>query len=413
MMKKFIKFIERVDYWAIILLPFSVGISPALANTVIGIMVAAFFIKRVIKKEKLGKASLPVIVFGVFIAFGALSFLNTPSIKDSIHGMTKLVKLFMVFLICSEEVKDKKHLERIAASAALAIALVGIDALWQFSFGRDFIRGNYLQEAIGLSRATASFPGSNGLGVYLTALTPLVAGIALFSKISREKLLFFLAALLGCIGVYLSFSRGAGIGLFISFLFLGLVKKDRVITLFLILLLLIFPFVMPKNIREWAKSVNYNPVIMLTCQTRIGIYRNTLNMIKQHPFLGVGINTFSRNYGKYRLAKVEETNPTADGYYAHNNFLHMAGEVGLLGLGAFLVFLFLIFKDIWLSFRRNKNYFLRVFSISIFAALSAYLINGFTETNLYYSRIVMVFWFLLGLGQALRRLTYNNEGMHV
>lgn len=404
-MQKILKFVTEVNYWAIVLLPFSVGIAPGFANAVIGFMIVSFFLEKIIKRERFCAFSLPVAVFGVFMLFGALSFINTPDIEDSIRGMTKLLKLFMVFLVCSENIRDKKHFQRIAVSVACAISLSGIDAIWQVLTGRDFIRGNSLQRAIGLPRATAAFPGCNGLGVYLTALTPLIAGLALFLQEKKWKAIFSLTALFGSVGVYLTLSRGAGIGLFLSVLFLSIVKKNKLITLALILLVLAYPFFMDKNIKDWAKSVNYNPALMLTDKTRIGIYRNTINMIAKHPFVGIGINTFSSSYSKYRDAEVEATNPTADGYYAHNNFLHMAGEVGLFGLGAFLVFLFLVLKRVWVAFRKSPDPFLRGLAISVFAAIIAYLINGLTETSLYYSRIVMVFWFILGIGLALDRVT--------
>jgi O-antigen ligase len=396
---------ERINYWAIILLPFSVAIAPGLANTVIGIMIATFLVEKTLKKEKLSSDPLPLIIFLVFMAVGLVSFKNSMNTHDSVKGMTKLLKFLMIFLVCSENIRDREHFKKIAVSAACAISLIGVDALWQLYSGKDFIRGNSVQGVIGLSRATASFPGCNGMGVYLTALTPLIAGLALFYVQIKNRVFFSIAALIGSLGICLSLSRGAGLGLFISILFLSLVKKNKIIISGLILLLLVSPFVMPKNIKEWAKSVNYNPVLLLACEARVGIYRNTMYMISQHPFIGVGINTFSRSYGKYRTAAVEATNPTADGYYGHNNFLHMAGEMGLIGLGVFLVFLFVVFKSIWLSFKKQKDPFLKACSISVFAAIIAYLINGLTETSLYYSRIVMIFWFLIGFGLALSRIS--------
>lgn len=404
-MQKFVKVMARINYWSIILLPFSIAIAPGVSNTIIVIMIGTFLIEKIIKKEKLCTMSLPIIIFIIFMLCGVLSFINSVSIKDSLNGMVKLSKCLMIFLICSESIKDSEHFKRIAISAVCGISLIGIDALWQIFSGKDFIRGNSIQGAIGLPRATASFPGCNGMGVYLTALTPLIAGLALFSSQLKGRIFFSSAALIGSVGVYLSLSRGAGMGLFISVLFLSLVRKNKFITSALILLLLVYPFVMPKNIKDWAKSVNYNPIILLTDAVRVGVYRNTVYMISQHPFIGVGINTFSRNYKNYRLASVEATNPTADGFYAHNNFLHMAGETGLLGLGVFLLFLFFTLKSIWLAFKKNTDPFLQALSISVFAAIIAYLINGLTETSLYYARIVMIFWFLIGLGLALGKIT--------
>ena len=402
-MQKFIKVIEKIIYWSIILLPFSVAIAPGVSNTVIGIMIGAFLIEKIVKKEKLCSASLPVIIFGVFMIIGVVTFINTVSIKDSLNGMFKLFKYFLIFLVCSESIKDKEHFKKIAISIACAISLIGIDALWQLFSGKDFIRGNVLQGAIGLARATASFPGCNAMGVYLTGLTPVIVGLALFSTRLKSKVFFTFAALIGSIGVYLSFSRGAGLGLFISVLFLTLVRKNKIIIWGLILLLVIFPFVMPKNIKIWAKNVNYNPVSLFICETRLSVYRNTVHMISEHPFIGVGVNTFSKNYGKYKTAVAEARMETPDTIYAHNSFLQMGGEMGLLGLGTFLIFLFFVFKSIWSAFKENTDPFLKALSVSVFAAIIAYLINGLTETSLYYARLVMIFWFLIGVGLALNR----------
>jgi O-antigen ligase len=400
--------IEKMIYWSIILLPFSVAIAPGVANTVIGIMIVAFLIEKIVKKEKLCSASWPIIIFGVFMLIGAITFINTVSIKDSLSGMIKQFKFFLIFLVCSESIKDREHFKRIAISVACAISLTGIDALWQLFSGRDFIRGNSLQGAIGLPRATAAFPGCNAMGVYLTGLTPVIAGLALFSSELKNRVFFTFAALIGSIGVYLTFSRGAGLGLFVSVLFLSLVRKNKFIISGIVLLLLISPFVMPKNIKIWAKSVNYNPEVLFICETRLSIYRNTVHMIGEHPFIGVGINTFSKNYGKYKTTAAEARMPTQDTIYAHNSFLQMGGEMGLLGLGTFLIFLFFVLKSIWLAFKKNKDPFLKALSVSVFAAIIAYLINGLTETSLYYARLVMIFWFLIGLGLALGKISDRN-----
>ncbi len=402
-MQKLIKAIEKINYWAIVLLPFSVAIAPGVANTVIGIMAGTFLIEKIAKKEKFCSLTPSVIAFLVFMAIGLVTFINTVSVKDSISGMIKLVKFFMIFVVCSENIKGREHFKKIVISIACGISLIGIDALWQLITGKDFIRGNSILEAIGLLRPTASFPNCNVMGVYLTALTPVIAGLAMFARGRRNRILLTAAALIGSMGIYLSLSRGAEFGFFISILFLSLIKKNKIITSGLILLLLVFPFVMPQNIRDWAKSVKYNPVFLLACETRASLYQNTLNMISKHPFIGVGINTFSKNYGKYKLESVEAVTKTADTIYSHNNFLQMAGEMGLFGLGVFLTFIIFTLKSIWLAFKRNEDLFLKGLSISVFAAIIAYLINGLTETSLYYSRVAMIFWFLIGTGLALTR----------
>ncbi|MCX5694164.1 MAG: O-antigen ligase family protein [Candidatus Omnitrophica bacterium] len=407
-MQRFIKLMEKINYWAIISLPFSVAIAPAISNTVVGIMIGSFLIEKILKRERLCSFSWALVIFGVFMLIGACSFINSVDYGNSLKGMFKLLKYLMIFMVCSQNIKDREHFWKIGVCSACAISLIGIDALWQIFSGKDFIRGNALQGVIGLVRATASFPGCNAMGIYLTALTPLAAGLVLFSQQLKSKILFSIAALIGCIGVYLSLSRGAGLGLFISILFLSLIRKNKIIISGLVLLLVVYPFIMPKNIKEWVKTVDNNPLAVIVDPVRMCIFENSVNMIKNHPFVGVGINTFSKNYGKYRTPSVEARFKTSATIYAHNNFLQMAGETGLLGLGVFLIFLFFVLKSAWFAFKKNADWFLRAFSISCFAAIIAYLINGLTETSLYHSRLVMIFWFLVGLALALGKI--SNSG---
>jgi putative inorganic carbon (HCO3(-)) transporter len=131
-------------------------------------------------------------------------------------------------------------------------------------------------------------------------------------------------------------------------------------------------------------------------------------MISHHPLVGVGVNTFTRNYLKYKLPEPENAK-TSDAIYAHNNFLHMAGEIGLLGLGCFLWILFNLFKTgIWL-YQNLKEEYLKIVAISLIACFIAFLINGLTETSLYYSRVAMIFWYLIGLSLALIKFSDGHK----
>jgi O-antigen ligase len=90
--------------------------------------------------------------------------------------------------------------------------------------------------------------------------------------------------------------------------------------------------------------------------------------------------------------------------YAHNIYLQMAGEVGLMGLAAFLLFLFQVFRLGFKAFYRSNEGYLRIAVLSLLACLIAFLVNGLTETSLYYSRVAMVFWYLIGAVLASDRL---------
>jgi len=63
---------------------------------------------------------------------------------------------------------------------------------------------------------------------------------------------------------------------------------------------------------------------------RIGYWRGALAMARDHPVAGVGLGTFGANYARYRwpLARVAQA--------AHNDYLQVLAELGVIGLAAFL-----------------------------------------------------------------------------
>ena len=67
---------------------------------------------------------------------------------------------------------------------------------------------------------------------------------------------------------------------------------------------------------------------------RFDVWTSSINMFKDHPVTGVGIGQWRTIYeASYRL-------PTENQhlYHAHNNFIQLLGEVGLLGLLGVLIF---------------------------------------------------------------------------
>jgi len=120
-------------------------------------------------------------------------------------------------------------------------------------------------------------------------------------------------------------------------------------------------------------------------------------MIQDHPVLGRGANTFMKNFKNYNHPPHYRNVAVIDYIYAHNIYLHMAGELGLLGLGIFIWFVVALFAFAKKIYSRLKDDYLKVVLMSLSACLLAFLVNGLTESSLYYARVAMVFWYLAGL----------------
>ncbi len=176
---------------------------------------------------------------------------------------------------------------------------------------------------------------------------------------------------------------------------MGIIKKDKIIVFLTIIVLLITPFFLPNTIKDWAKNTKSIGELLLN-KERLVLYETSFNMIKQHPVIGVGVNTYVLNYQKYKL---HDTTPgTANtAWYAHNSYLQMAAEIGITGLLMFLYLLFKLFNG-WRKFYiKADDNFLKITSLGILMGIFAFLIHGLTETNLYYPKIAILFWFQVGL----------------
>ena len=400
-----INVIDTIIYWMIILLPFGMAISNGLMNSFMGALIGFFLIKKVLNKECVFiKTPINIPLLALFL-ITCFSIINSAYLKDSFRGgILRLLQYVFVIFAVIDGVKDKKHVLRIVISIAICILLISIDSIWQVFIGKDFIRGNAPIINLGLVRATASFSDANVLGIYLSAITPLFFGLTLCYFKGRKKLIYGLLSLLGLLGLALTYSRPTLLAAYIVLLFLALAKRSKLLIIMLLLFIFIAPFVMPRSVKEFAREVEYNPVRFMLNDDRIAIFRNAIQMIKASPVIGHGANTFNKNYVKFKEKPEYRNVVTSDTIYAHNNFLHMAGEIGIVGLVLFIWLLFELFIACAGIYNKLKDNFLKIVSLSLIACLIAFLINGLTESSLYYSRVALIFWYLAGLALALKKL---------
>jgi putative inorganic carbon (hco3(-)) transporter len=399
-----LKIFERATYWLIVLIPFSVAISTGFSNTVLGFLAFAYCGKKfMLRKPPYWKSPLSWTYF-LFVIVALLSIINSNALlyPANRQGIMKLLKYGLIFLICAEEIRSVEHIKKIVMGLVFAGLLVSVDAFWQLRVGWDFVHREALQSClINLSRPTGPFPNPNVMGIFLGLIAPLALGLGLAYYSGKEKISWIIVFLFTAMGIYLTLSRGSGLGLFISTLLLAVILRKKALAVFLVVILLAYPLVMPKNIKIWAQKRNYNPLVFLFNEDRLSMYMNSMNMISHHPFIGVGVNTYSQNYGKYKTKKAEDYCVTPESSYAQSNFFQMAGEVGLVGLAVFFLFLVILFRELTHAYKRSDDRYIKALSVSLIACFIAFLINGLTESSLFYSRVAIMFWYFVGISLSL------------
>lgn len=128
---------------------------------------------------------------------------------------------------------------------------------------------------------------------------------------------------------------------------------------------------------------------------RFDVWTSSINMFKDHPVTGVGIGQWRTIYeASYRL-------PTENQhlYHAHNNFIQLLGEVGLLGLLGVLIFYGSIIVDNFVVWVKQRD----PYSLCAMIAVICYVfIFGQIEYTLDNSSGMRIMYFMIATMLQLR-----------
>ena len=143
------------------------------------------------------------------------------------------------------------------------------------------------------------------------------------------------------------------------------------------------------NITERLQTIQINAE---SSNFRFYLWENTLDYITNNPFLGCGIGNWkieSLRYWSYKLS--DYTVP----YHAHNDFLELSTELGLIGGLSYLLSFIFLFSYLIKNILTNK------YSMLVFMILLVYFIDAFFNFPLerfnmqIYFVIIFIFSFLI------------------
>jgi len=342
---------------------------------------------------------------GFFLLVCILSVTSSAFFVQSFHNFfTKTLEWFIIYFLVIEVFKDKKHIY-IALGVFLFTALSTVsDSLVQFYItNKDIFLGRIIEPG---SRATAGFKTSNGLGGYLTIFLP---GLFAWILLGNQKWWYRLGALLILVltiwSLIVTFSRGAWIGIFFGIMFLMfyvVLPKKRFHIYFSMGLL-------------WATVVLFTAFILILTNSsgqelfsryqsihwRLGVWNDSIPMIKDKFLFGHGVNTFMSIFQVYR------SHWTLDPTYAHNCYIQMAAETGIVGLFCFFWIIMKMFHQslgrIKLNFTQDRN--LAALAVGLLSGIFAFLVHSFFDTHFYSLQLSAYLWFMVGVLVAISKIS--------
>lgn len=124
---------------------------------------------------------------------------------------------------------------------------------------------------------------------------------------------------------------------------------------------------------------------------RLGLWSVTLKMVEAHPLLGVGVGAYRGLYPAFKgLAGGQEGQE--DFASAHNIFLQVLAESGIIGLILFIYILYLLGRAGMALTGRGDPLFQ-----GFFAAIGGALVHQLVDATIYWADIGGGFWMIIGL----------------
>ena len=263
-------------------------------------------------------------------------------IKDSVKCFFDMwVYRLIAFFIITTFVRDKKLLLKMLLAFLFAELVESVFVTYKAMQGvyRPSGFGHHVMHLAAI------------LGIIFPVLVVFVADSSFTKRVSLFSAVMAVGVLAGIIAIQ---SRGVWLALLIVcpillFKYVLHSKKHMVVALLILTSITGFFVTSPKFTNRF-KSIT-NVTTDRSNLDRILTWKCSINMIKDHPVTGVGLDCYRRVYEKSYKTKDIKQNIA----HSHNNFIQMFAEAGIFGFLGFLSFTVFMLWSNFKAWLRTRN----------------------------------------------------------
>lgn len=317
------------------------------------------------------------IPLALFILITGLSGFNAWSISTWMTEWLKwiLIGLIVLLVLITPISRQVEWLAFGLVMAGVANALVGMFIFLGGSGADHLLINNRFFRAFGTFGQPNPFGGFMGIIAPIAIMMSVAHLQVLYAQWRVRQVMFStwawgafysISAGILVLGIFISWSRGAWLGFVISLfvLIIGMPRKPSIAIACLAGTLLASTLIwtsglVPQSIAtrinsatQEAFTLNDVRAVDITGENfaiveRIAHWQAAYNMAEDHFWLGVGFGNYEIAYAEHQLINWDE--PLG---HAHNYYLNIFGEAGILGLTAYVVMLAAI---LWITWRASHH----------------------------------------------------------
>ncbi|MBI4355950.1 MAG: O-antigen ligase family protein [Candidatus Omnitrophica bacterium] len=337
----------------------------------------------------------------LFSALGTISLLIAGWSYGSWYAWEYLIPLkrwltpMFLYFLTLWVVRDVRAIKTVAALIMVVVTVVALMAI------RDY--ASVANSSFEDSRVGGIAEHSNTLGAFFVYYMFLLLGFFLAYP-SKLKAWWLLIPFALCFrGIMVTFSRGAYLACAVGALAACWFRSKIlfVVAVAVGLFALANPVVLPAGIRyrlgqtvqggEYAlQQDDLAQNLESSAASRIVIWRGAWQMIREHPWRGVGYGAFPRFIPHYTVGRIGEMD-------AHNSYLLIAAEMGLPTLAVFLLVLVMVWHYTCWLYRHAQDPALRAIALGFLAGLAGLVVANLFGSRMDAQEVTGYFWVLCGL----------------
>jgi len=385
-----------------------------LLDLVVLFVLGVFLFKRWYYKKSLYKIFKQP-VFNVFILFLILALLSlfwgafwfSLPFKDFIKSFLywgRLGLYFSVMLMSYDLFKTSQNKLKLIYFMVGCGVLIAILGFLQLRFYGNFLELKLYEQGWDphINRLTSTWLDPNFVGGFFVINLLMAISFLLFEYQKKKKQFLSISFLMGAIfiisfALFYTFSRSSYLSLLVGGGVLGLIKARKTLFVSVVLGLIIFSFSSRLQMRVDNAIMSFRALFFEstlsldpTAKLRVESWQKGLNIWSKNPVLGVGYNTL--RYVNLHKGYAEFDKHSASGF--DSSLLTVLATTGILGMGCYLWWLWLILKQLLFKFKNGFYFYLSLGLLSSFLAL---FIHSFFVNSFFFPFIIVPWFILLGI----------------
>lgn len=344
---------------------------------------------------------LPMIAFGGFALAQWLFSVSVYPYLTKIE-LLKLAAYFLLFFLAVQSFRSAAEIRSFVwflLVFGFAVALFGI--IQFFTFNEKLY---WLRELRYGGTPFGPYVNRNHFAGLMELIVPLGLALVFLRAIRKDKLpLVGLLSIVPIGALFLSASRGGILSFFFQLGLLGFLawaheagSKRRTVAAGLVMILLAGILVVWLGVGQAVERFAHLWSEELSFGGRMVMSKDTWQISLDHPWAGTGLGTLVAVYPQYASAYFDGR--VVD--HAHNDYVEMLAETGLIGALFSLAFIVLLFRFSLANLQSDRDSFTLAVRMGALVACSGLLLHSLVDFNLHIPSNALLFLLLASLATS-------------